>query len=338
MTVDLTERQANILALIVREHIASAEPVASSPLVSRYGLAVSPATVRSEMAALTEAGLLRQPHTSAGRVPTVEGYRYFVEHLMSRSRLPEVERERIGAEFTAAGRDPERWLRLSAATIARCSGAAGLVAMPRRGEAPLRRLEMLDLGENIVQVVAILADGTVRQWRWRPDYDVDQQALDRLNELVNDAARRGVPLPVAPPADGSPVEAAGLEILSELLPNLSRPMEPRLYHAGLAHVLHEPEFADSERLEGVLELFEHGRGLDRLLEGLPPGRVEVLMGGDPPLEAVPHVTFVISGFGGDAPYGLLGVIGPRRLSYERVVPAVGFVARLVTRLYAGEEL
>jgi heat-inducible transcriptional repressor len=115
-------------------------------------------------------------------------------------------------------------------------------------------------------------------------------------------------------------------------------MEPRLYHVGLAHMLHEPEFADSERLEGVIELFEHGRGLAEVLEGLGGGRVEVLMGGEPPLQDVPHVTFVFSGFGPGAPAGLLGVVGPRRLSYERAVPAVGFVADLVTRLYAGEEL
>lgn len=243
MDVTITERQAQILALVVREHVATAQPVASGTLVSRYGLQLSPATVRHELAALEDAGLLTHPHTSAGRVPTALGYRYFVEHLMSRARLSAPECQAIRGQFQEAEGDPERWLRLSAAVIAQTSGVAGLAASP-----------------------------------------------------------------------------------------------PRLYHAGLMQILYQPEFADSGRLRGVVAILELGEGLDVILDELPASGACVIMGGEPPLERAPHVTMVVSRFGAPRQRhsGVVGVVGPTRLSYERAVPAVNFVAQLMTQLLAGE--
>ena len=359
----LTERQALVLALVVREYVREAVPVASGSLVRRFGLGFSPATVRNEMATLEELGLLAQPHTSAGRVPTVSGYRFFVERLMHHAGLPDDHQRTIRHQFHQAGWDPERWMRLSAAVLARTCGAAGLVAAPRPGGAALRRVELVDMGADTVQLIALLADGRVHQARWQPRRPADQVALDdiarTLNAALDESPRAGLGGQATPRLDAqNPLAAfeAGAEpgqradpdrpptlrdetmaALGELLGRASQPASPRLYHAGLSQIVVAPELSDGERLREVVALLEHGRGLESILGGLPPGGVHVFIGGEPPLERVPYLTLVLSRFGRDrTPEGVLGVVGPTRIAYERAVPTVGFVAGLMTRLLAGD--
>lgn len=333
----LTERQARILTLVVREHIATAQPVSSLRLLRHHSVGVSGATVRGELAALTDLGFVAQPHTAAGRIPTVEGYRYFVEHLMRTSGLPEAEKASIRHHFHRAGHDQERWMKLSATVMAQCSGAAAIVATPRRAATGLRHLDLVALDDGLVQVVAIMTDGVVRQWRWRPEYKIEQAILDRLGAQVNRAAQLGAGLEPSKVGELHPLEASGLELIAELLPELRQPTEPRLYHAGLASVLDSPELAEGEGLLQLIELLEYGRGLERFFDLLAGGEVEVLLGGEPLLEMAPQVSFVLAPFGAPgAPAGVLGIVGPRRLPYERAVPAVRYVSGILTRLFAGE--
>lgn len=330
----LGERRAAILALVVREHVRNAQPVASSALARRYRLGCSPATIRAEMAALEEAGLLTHPHTSAGRVPTVAGYRYFVEHLVTHAGLPEGDRRAIRRQLRHAGREPERWMRLSAAVMARISGAAGLVAARHAASVPPVRVDLVDLGDGLVELVVIRADGSVRHARWRPGSALDQAGLDRLAAVAT-ARLQDDASPVEPgsPALGADVAAVRAEVARlSLLDD-----DQRIYHAGLTQILDEPEFADSARLRGIVEILEHGQGLAPICARLPREGVQVLLGGEPPLEEVPHITLVLARFGDDAePGGVLGVVGPTRMAYERAVPAVGYVARLMRGLLAGQ--
>jgi len=330
-----TDRQAQILGLVVREYVATAQPVSSGSLAGRFQLGVSPATVRHELAALEAMGLLTHPHTSAGRVPTVAGYRYFAEHLMSSAGLPESIRRTIRHQFHQAGWDPERWMRLSAAVMARTSGVAGMVATPRARPAPLRRLELVDLGDGLVHVVAIMADGFVQQARWHPEHAFDQADLDRISHAVNEAEGRSAG---QAPAGGEGLGAWALAALEELVAG-GNAGPPRMFHAGLVQVLEEPEFAEGSGLRGIVELLEHGQGLEPILDRLPATGVQVIIGGEPPLEWVPGITLVLSRFGDErVDAGVLGVVGPTRLPYERAVPTVGFVARLMTRLLAGQAI
>lgn len=247
MDTQLTERQRQILAMVIQDYVQTAQPVASGALVREHELGVSTATVRHELASLEALGLLEQPHTSAGRVPTVAGYRYFVEHLMQSAELSPVERRMIRHQFHQAGWQLDRWMGLSAAVVARTSGAAGLVA---------------------------------------------------------DASGSGV---------------------------------PRFYHAGLVEILYVPEFADSDRLRGVVELLEYGQGLEPIMDRLPETGVQVIIGGEPPLERTPYLTLVLARFGQPPGHsGVLGAVGPTRLAYERAVSTVGFVARLMNQLIAGQ--
>lgn len=338
MTDRPSERQARILALVVREYVESAQPVSSERLVRRYELGISPATVRHDLAALEELGLLTHPHTSAGRQPTVAGYRYFVEHLMRAAGLSEHERLTIRHQFHQAGWDPDRWMHLAAAVVAQTSGLAGLVATPAPTTAHVRRVELVDTGLGNVQVVVIMSDGTVRQSRWQPGLGYDQMDLDGIAARINATLATTGAVPDAEDGSSPLAVSGGIVVKEFMLREAGHPHAPRVYHAGLTHILDVPEFAESDRLRCVVELLEHGQGLEPILERLPSRGVHVIIGGEPPLDSVPEVTLVLAQFGTSAtPGGVLGIVGPTRLPYERAVPTVHFVARLMTRLLAGQE-
>src|SRR5450756_2388209 len=138
---ELTDRQKNILTLVIHEYIRSAEPVGSMHIVENYRLDFSSATVRNELAELTEQGYLRQPHTSAGRVPTEEGYRYFVTHVVYPSDLPEPARDTISHQFYQARQDVEQWMPLAASTLAQHSRAASIVTAPHSERSHYKHVE-----------------------------------------------------------------------------------------------------------------------------------------------------------------------------------------------------
>jgi heat-inducible transcriptional repressor len=181
----LSERQRAILSLIVRDFIETAQPVGSQSVVQRHGLALSSATIRNEMAALEEMGFLNHPHTSAGRVPTVAGYRYFVEQLMGEIELPLAEQRMIQHQFHQAGMDLEAWMRLAASVVARAANAAGLVTAPRSFECRFKHLELIAIRDALVLLVVVLQDGAVLQQMLTSTESVAQEDLGRLSDQIN---------------------------------------------------------------------------------------------------------------------------------------------------------
>src|SRR5438132_7501129 len=160
---ELADRQRELLAAVVQEYIATAEPVASAALVRRYGLGVSSATVRNELASLEELGLLSHPHTSAGRVPTDLGYRYFIESLMPRPALLPAEQVTVSHQFQQALSNTSEWLRLAASTLARLTTEAAIVTPPAIGRATLRHAEVVPITERRALLVVVFESGAVAQ-------------------------------------------------------------------------------------------------------------------------------------------------------------------------------
>jgi heat-inducible transcriptional repressor len=142
---ELTQRSQTVLRLVVREHIRTAAPVSSKAISERYGLGVSPATIRNDMADLEEKGYLTHPHTSAGRVPTEKGYRYFVEKLMGESQLSPDERRTISHQFHQARLELDQWMRLSAAVLAHNAQSASLVTAPKSSRCRVKHLELVSV-------------------------------------------------------------------------------------------------------------------------------------------------------------------------------------------------
>jgi heat-inducible transcriptional repressor len=184
--VVLSDRQEFFLGLIVREYVQGAQPVGSKTLVGKYRLDFSPATVRNEMAALAEAGMLKQPHTSAGRIPTEEGYRYFVQRLAADTDLSSDEKRTISHQFHQAQGDIDQWVRLAAAVLAQHSRVASLVTAPSAERSVFRHLELISVQASQVLMILVLAGGEVQQQMLGLAQPTSQSELSQLAAQVTE--------------------------------------------------------------------------------------------------------------------------------------------------------
>ena len=332
---DLTLRQRLMLSLVVREYTQTAMPVGSKSLVSQYGLDISSATVRNELARLEELGLLDHPHTSAGRVPTEKGYRYFVEHLMSQRELPLAERLRIRHQFHQLGLELNQWLQLSAAILADTVHNAALVTAPRAPQARFKHLELIATYGNAILLVLVLQDGTVRQQGLFAREAIGQTDLSNMSDRLS-AMCRGLAAADIRAQDGelSSFEKEVLELVANVMDEVDRSAVVESYHEGIRHLLEQPEFHDSASFSPVMRLLES----DWLVTGLLPGvfasnGVTVIIGGSSGRLNVGDLGLVLSRYGVDQELvGALGVLGPIRMHYERVIPAVRYMAQLLSGL------
>ena len=341
---ELSERQETILALVIHEHIDTAQPVGSKTLVEHYGLGISSATARSELGLLSEAGLLRQPHTSAGRVPTEEGYRYFVQRLLGETDLPADEKRLISHQFYQARAGVEEWVRLAASVLAHHSRAASLVTAPHTTRAVFKHLELILTQGRQVLLVLVLQGGDVRQQMLTLASEVPQRQLAEtaaeitLTCLDKDSA--GVL------SQAGRFSALGKEVtrlVADVMLRADAVSSGEIYHDGLANMLSLPEFADSETVRQSLRLLEERSFLEEVMaKALSPtvGGVQVVIGGEGAWEELKDCSMVLARYGAPGfATGALGVLGPIRMAYGRTISAVRYVAGLMSDLviesYAG---
>lgn len=333
--IELTERRKEILAIVVREYIAGAAPVGSATIAESHDLGVSPATIRNELAALEEAGFLTHPHTSAGRMPTVKGYRYFVEQLMDTSSLQSHERQLIRRKFRAAGWEPGAWLRLSASVLAQAARSASLVTAPKPSRSQFKHLELVGLRDDLVLLVMVLADGSVEQARFSLPDARSQEELSalagQLNERLIGLDRHDISTVSFPQL--APVPQI-MDWVTQLMADFDRRHSGPMVHAGLEHVLSQPEFAGTERATEVVRVLERRDFLGPILADVAWGHrgVQIIIAGEDRWEAISEYGLVIADYGAADTRGAIGVLGPVRMPYERAVSAVSYMSDLMSRL------
>jgi heat-inducible transcriptional repressor len=335
---ELSERQNLILALVIHDYIESAQPVGSKNLVERYSLDLSSATVRNTMAELTEAGYLRQPYTSAGRVPTEEGYRFFVRQLMGQPDLPAPTKRTITHQFYQAGNDVDRWMRLAASVLAHQSQAASVVTAPHPEQARFKHLELIGTHGRQVLMVLVLSNGEVRQQMLALAEPVSQEQLsataNRVNALCQGMDASGV---AALPGRMDALEQDLLKLAREELERMGAAVTGEVYRDGLTNVLAEPEFAEAEMARKALRIFEESSLLEELLARTVltagVGGVQVLIGGEGTWEELRDCSIVLSRYGAPGlATGAVGVLGPIRMAYGRTISTVRFVSGLLSDL------
>jgi len=335
---ELTERQKTLLLVIIRDYIDAAQPVGSKHLVERYGLDFSSATIRHEMAELTDMGYLRQPHTSAGRVPTEEGYRCFVRALMNQSELPESVRDTIVHQFNQARPGVEQWMHLAASVLAHESQGASMVTAPRADRPHFQHVELISTQGRQFLMVLVLVGGEVSQQLLTLAEPASQAMLShtaaRLNAIL--AGLTMDEIAALPPRQ----DALEQDILTLIRSELRRSAESvsgEIYTDGLTNMLSEPEFSEPESARRALKLFEERSALQDLLArttfNSTVGGLQVLIGGEGGWEELSDCSMVLTRYGvAGLATGTIGVLGPMRMSYSRTIPTVRFVAGVLSDL------
>ncbi len=332
----LTARRELLLKLVIQEYVRTALPVASETLVQNYALGVSSATVRNDLAALEELGLLYHPHTSAGRVPTDQGYRYFVEHLMEWHPLPAEEQRMIRHQFYQVRTDMEEWIRLAASTLARLSRSAAVVTPARSLRSRFKHLELLSVHDTRVLLVLIFQDGTIRQHMLTLSEALSQEELSHMAARMNGCLAGLDASEVAGQVgeEWSVLERQILNLVVSTMQQLDRWEWEEVVRNGALETLEQPEFASGDQARRFLEILEQGRFLlEMLAQALQRSGIQVIIGGESQREEMRDYSLILSRYGlAGRQEGVLGVLGPTRMPYPRSISAVRFIARTLSEL------
>jgi heat-inducible transcriptional repressor len=335
---NLSDRQKIILTLHIREYVHSAQPVGSQLLVEKYNLDMSSATVRNELGALTDLGYLKQPHTSAGRVPTENGYRFFVSSLLEDNELPLNTRRTISHQFYQSHQDVEQWLRLAASVLAQQSRGASMVTSPHTQQSRYKHLELVSTHGYQVLMILVLMGGSIHQ-RLSTTQDLVSQeelslAANKLTQLCTGCDVDGV---AAIRAQLSPFEQGIADMVIEEMNRAGSTITGEIFLDGISNVLAEPEFIGTEEGRRALKVFEERSVLDDLITRTTLSNnatgVHVLIGGEGTWDILRDCSIVLARYGTPGiTTGTLGVLGPMRMPYGHTISTVRFVADLLSDL------
>ena len=329
MIHSLSERQESILRFVVRNYIETGQPVGSNTLVQQFDLDVSSATVRNELSALGELGYLLQQHTSAGRIPTEMGYRYFVQKLLGEFHLPVPEQQMIRHQFHQARLELNQWMQLAAAILARTSHGASFVTAPRSRANRYKHLQLISTQGQMVLLVLVLHSGEVKQQMLTLAESLPQahlsQAADHLNSLYENTTFDEITRHVG---QLDTLEFEVTRLVLEILGRTDNRSISDIYRDGLINLI------ENEGTRQAVKVLEERTLLANVISQsmLPESSgVQVVIGGDGRWEELKDCTIILSRYGVPDDFsGTVAVIGPTRMSYGRNVAAVRYIADLMS--------
>lgn len=330
---DLTDRQHRILRYLVEEYVETGRPVGSRTLTENFPLDVSSATVRNEMAVLESAGYVEHPHRSSGSVPTDRGFRVYVERYAVSSRLPTSDQIMIRHQFRQVENQLEGWLQLAASVLSEVSGNLSLVTSPRNRVARLRHFELLSLQPRNALLIMVTQDSSVTQSMVHFDQPVEQTDLsaiaDRLNMMLANENAAGI-MEKLKHLDG--VDRLVAEQVLATLSSGDTGQRTEVRHEGIEYIVRQPEFTGGTDLHRIFGLIRGGALISMLLPQLDPTTdVQIFIGQEADSELLSPYGIVIGSYGIDEEVtGLIGIVGPRRMQYDRSISSVRYMANLMS--------
>ncbi len=335
----LDRRKETILKEVVFRYITTGTPVGSATICENLNLSISPATIRNELSKLEEMGYLYHPHTSAGRVPTTMGYRYYVDSLAGRTRLRKEEKEAVLALFSAKSREMERTLQEATDLLSRITHSLAMVIAPPLRRSTLKHVDLVPLNERLVLLVIITNTGRVEKELLEMEEPMPHETLRKAQNYLNRRLR-----------DRTFEELEGLDPGSSRLPAQVHPLINRIYREikdmltreesegvfimGKANLVraHEKK-EDIERIEQLMEALEQQCFILSLVrEVVNEKQLLVRIGSENLLEELKGFSLVATPYTVDEDQlGTIGVLGPVRMDYARIIPAVDFLARSLSK-------
>ena len=342
MASGMDDRTTRVLRHIVEDYIATAEPVGSRTISKKMGQTLSPATIRNIMADLEEAGFLAQPHTSAGRVPTGAGFRYYIDHLLSRQTLARGEMDQL---YRAAGEGngpADELVRQVSRLLSNLARQASVVVVSSPEQQVLRSVSLMRAGVERILLVAVMRGGWVQHRLIEGEPDLTGDELEKISAYLNELAegRTLLQLRARILAELGKEKARYDRVMGRALTMGARALSDaapgEVFIEGRANILEQPEFAeDVHRLKRILRAFEEKSVIFRLLDRAMESRaILVSVGLENTVEELPDISVVASGYRqGASSVGSIGLIGPVRMDYSRVIPLVEYAASLLTTMF-----
>ena len=341
--MEISARKKRILAAVVENYIRSAEPVGSKTIAETAGLGCSSATIRNELSELTALGYLEQPHTSAGRVPSPQGYRFYVNELMERQKLSLEETEAINARLNEKMEQLDRLMADAGKLAGQLTGYPALALSAPRA-ATVKRFDLLYVDANTFIIVALLSNSTVQNKLVHLPFSVDQGMIQKLSALFN-AGFTGLTDEEITPVLISPTERAARDtmgltsiIAAFTIEALSRSREGEAYVTGESSLLQQPEFRDPDKAHRVISYLSDSGHLMSLPSAGSDSGVRVIIGPENLAEELRDSSVVMASYdAGEGQRGLIGVVGPLRMDYAAVAAKLQYIAEGLSRLLGSGE-
>jgi heat-inducible transcriptional repressor len=337
----LDARKQQILKAVVSDYTETGSPVGSQVLAAKYLLSWSAATIRNELASLVDVGYLLQPHTSAGRVPSDRGYRYYVDFLMQEEQVGSALRRRVDPELAEHSGTLEDLLETAAMLLAVLTDSVSIVTGPQAMSGRLKHVDVLSLDSRHALLVVLLEGNILRQHVIELSADADQDVLSMVSAGLNqelrglgaDAIQRRLdePLPAIGTAAAPQFHAEVMRHLLGVVHDAGTRQGTVVLHDGVRNLLRQPEFGDVERLQQVLDVLEEERFLAHVLADLDIGDgLQVVIGAENEVEQLRGCSLVLTTYrAGDQRRGTLAVLGPTRMRYPQVAPRLRYVSQRV---------
>jgi len=340
----LSDRQRMILSAIVDDYIRSAEPVGSRSISKRSGVTYSPATIRNEMADLEELGLLEQPHTSAGRIPSHKGYRYYVDHLVSPGSVREEDVRKIRAFFAEKMTHWEDVTDHAATILSQMTNYTSIVLGPETFNTTLKHFQLLPINERSAVAIIVTSTGHVEHRAMTIPEGIEMEDLGKIVNLLNDKLS-GIPFYRIKSVLHSEI-ASELkryvnrceEILAVLEQSLADQKDPRVFLSGAANMLIQPEFKDVDKAKLILDTLEETANLTQLFQ-LGSGGIQVRIGTENGMEAIHQCSLITATFAYNGQsLGTIGILGPTRMEYGKVISLLDYLSHDIALLLTRRQL
>ena len=325
---------------IIKDYIETAEPVGSRSISKKGNIRLSPATIRNIMADLEDIGLITHPHVSAGRVPTEEGLRFYVNSILELRPLAESEKRRINSFLNESNHEVEDLLKNTSKMLAVVTEQAAIVSRPKSSSTIFKHIEFIKLRDNLILIVLVTQSGLIQNKIIEIENKISQPELDRLTQYLNEmlinltldqVKKKILEEMKRDKEDFDTLMSKALEISNQAVQD---ELDGEIYIEGRSNLMQYPEFSQIEILRKLFKAFEEKTILIRLLEkSTNASGIQIFIGSETEINEMDGCSVITASYTqGEYPIGTLGVIGPTRMNYDRVIPIVDYTAQVVSKI------
>lgn len=336
---ELNEREKSILRSIVQQFILTAAPVGSRYIVKKYDIGYSPATVRNIMSDLEESGFINHPHTSAGRVPTDKGYRFYVDSLMDIPVLNQAEKGIINKSFKVEVSDTDELLRIASKLMSQITKQIACVTYPKLDQGILQKIQLVSLSSTRLLIVLSIKSGLVKTITLEFKSEIKDSQLTYIENLLNERLS-GLTLneirktfkerfsDISDP--DKPIIRIFIDSVDKIF--VDTKTDDRVFITGAKNVIHQPEFDDPEKFQSVIELIEDKNIIIHIMEKQEKGGDDIFIsiGKENKDQKLDEYSFITKEYHYGETSGTLGIIGPKRMEYSKVVAIVDYIAKMIS--------